>query len=111
LREISGQDFTAKDFRTWAGTTIAYEVLSVHVKVTSATAAKRNVLTALDCVAKQLGNSRAVCRKSYVHPGLLESYLVNGSFSIEQRRSTRTGLTSIEANVALLFRQLSRSAR
>jgi DNA topoisomerase-1 len=86
-------------------------VLSVHVKVSSATAAKRNILAALDCVARRLGNTQAVCRKSYVHPGLLQSYLVNGSFNIEQRRSARTGLTSIEADVAVLFKRLSRSEK
>ena len=109
VREISGKEFTAKDFRTWAGTAIAFEVLCVSVKVTSPTAAKRNILAALDCVAERLGNTRAVCRKSYVHPGLLESYLVAGSFKIEQRRSSRSGLTSTEANVALLFKRLARS--
>jgi DNA topoisomerase I len=109
VREISGKEFTAKDFRTWAGTAIAFEVLCVSVKVTSRTVAKRNIVAALDCVAERLGNTRAVCRKSYVHPGLLESYLVAGSFKIEQKRSSRSGLTSTEANVALLFRRLARS--
>ena len=111
LREISGQDFTAKDFRTWAGTTIAFEVLSVSATATSATAAKRNVLAALDCVAKKLGNTRAVCRKSYVHPGLLETYMITGAFEVVQHINRRSGLTSIEANVAVLFRHLLRSQR
>jgi DNA topoisomerase-1 len=109
LHEISGKEFTAKDFRTWAATAIAFEVLCVAVKVTSPTAAKRNILAALDCVAERLGNTRAVCRRSYVHPGLLESYLVGGSFKFEQRRNTRSGLTSTEANVARFFRRLARS--
>jgi DNA topoisomerase I len=109
VREISGKEFTAKDFRTWAGTAIAFEVLCVSVKVTSLVVAKRNIVAALDCVAEHLGNTRAVCRKSYVHPGLLASYLVAGSFKIEQRRSNCSGLTSTEANVALLFKRLARS--
>lgn len=109
VHEISGKEFTAKDFRTWAGTAIAFEVLSVSVKVTSPTAAKRNILAALDCVAERLGNTRAVCRKSYVHPGLLESYRVAGSLKIEQRRNGRSDLTSTEVNVALMFRRLARS--
>jgi DNA topoisomerase-1 len=87
----------------------AFEVLSVSVKVTSRVVAKRNIVAALDCVTEHLGDTRAVCRKSYVHPGLLESYLVAGSFKIEQRRSSRSGLTSTEANVALLFKRLARS--
>jgi DNA topoisomerase-1 len=111
LREVSGQDFTAKDFRTWAGTTIAFEVLSTSSTATSARAAKRNVLAALDCVAKKLGNTRAVCRKSYVHPALFETYMVTGAFEVVQHRNQRTGLTTIEANVAVLFRHLWRSQR
>jgi DNA topoisomerase-1 len=109
IREISGQNFTAKDFRTWAGTAIAFEVLSVRVEVKSQSAAKRNVLAALDCVAQRLGNTRAVCRKSYVHPGLLEAYLVWGSFKVEMRNVNRSGLTSIEASLARLFRRLAHS--
>ena len=109
VREISGKEFTAKDFRTWAGTAIAFEVLCVSVKVTSLIVAKRNIVAALDCVAERLGNTRAVCRKSYVHPGLLKSYLVAGCFKIEQRSNSRSGLTSTEANVALLFKRLARS--
>jgi DNA topoisomerase-1 len=111
LREISGQDFTAKDFRTWAGTTIAFEVLSLSATATSARAAKRNVLAALDCVAKKLGNTRAICRKSYVHPGLLETYMITGAFEVVQRRNRSSGLTSVEANVAILFKHLLRSQR
>jgi DNA topoisomerase-1 len=109
IREISGKDFTAKDFRTWAGTTIAFEVLCVRVEVRSQSAAKRNILAALDSVAERLGNTRAVCRKSYVHPGLLDAYLVWGSFKVEARSNSRAGLSSIEASMAQLFRRLSRS--
>jgi DNA topoisomerase-1 len=111
LREISGQDFTAKDFRTWAGTTIAFEVLCMSTTATSARAAKRNIVAALDCVAKKLGNTRAVCRKSYVHPGLFEAYTITGAFEVVQQVNRRSGLTSIEANVAVLFRHLLRSQR
>lgn len=107
IREISGKNFTAKDFRTWAGTAIAFEVLSVRVEVSSHSAAKRNILAALDCVAQRLGNTRAVCRKSYVHPGLLDAYLVWGSFKLEARNVSRSGLSSIEASLARLFRRLA----
>jgi DNA topoisomerase-1 len=107
IREISGKNFTAKDFRTWAGTSIAFEVLCVSVEVKSKSAAKRNVLAALDCVAQRLGNTRAVCRKSYVHPGLLEAYLVWGTFKLEVRNVNRSGLSSIEASLAGLFRRLA----
>jgi DNA topoisomerase I len=57
VHEISGKEFTAKDLRTRAGTAIAFEVLSVSVKVTSLPVAKRNILAALDCVALRLGNT------------------------------------------------------
>ena len=63
-----GQDFTAKDFRTWAGTVLAAQKLCAMESATSATAAKQNVLAAIDQVAESLGNTRAVCRKCYVHP-------------------------------------------
>ncbi len=109
IREISGKNFTAKDFRTWAGTAIAFEVLSVRVEVKSQRVAKRNIVKALDCVAERLGNTRAVCRKSYVHPGLLEAYLVWGSFKLEARNVSRSGLSAIEASLAGLFRHLAHS--
>jgi DNA topoisomerase-1 len=111
IREISGDNFTAKDFRTWAGTAIAFEVLSVRLEFSSMTAAKRNVVAALDCVAERLGNTRAVCKKSYVHPGLLDAYMVGGFIRIETRGVRRAGLSAIEASVAQMFRRLARFER
>lgn len=75
LRETTGEDYTAKDFRTWAGTVLAAAALRQLEGFESATEAKRNVIAALDRVAKRLGNTRAVCRRSYVHPAVLDSYL------------------------------------
>ncbi|HVV70143.1 MAG TPA: DNA topoisomerase IB [Verrucomicrobiae bacterium] len=75
LREISGQDFTAKDFRTWAGTMLAAVALSALAPVGSQTQAKRNVADAIRSVAERLGNTPTVCRKCYIHPEILESYL------------------------------------
>jgi DNA topoisomerase IB len=75
MKEITQQDFTAKDFRTWAGTLFATLALSEYKKYDSQAEAKRNVLAAIDQVAKQLGNSRAICRKCYVHPEILNAYL------------------------------------
>jgi DNA topoisomerase-1 len=74
LRAASNNDFTAKDFRTWAGTTLALDSLATLGPADSAAAAKRNILQALDVVAERLGNTRAVCRKSYVVPELLLAY-------------------------------------
>lgn len=74
IKEISGGNFTAKDFRTWTGTLHAIEALKELGEATSATDAKKKVNEALDMVAKQLGNTRSVCRKYYVHPAVLDHY-------------------------------------
>ena len=75
LREITGQDFTAKDFRTWAGTVLAAMALQAQDAFANKTQAKKNVKDAISAVAKILGNTPAVCRKCYVHPAVLETYL------------------------------------
>ena len=74
LRQISGQDVTAKDFRTWAGTISAAMALSELGPATSERETKKNVVQAVDQVAGRLGNTRAVCRKYYVHPAVLDAY-------------------------------------
>lgn len=74
IRNITGQDFTAKDFRTWAGTSLALLELEGLGVAESATAAKRNVVAAIKNVAQRLGNRPAACRKYYVHPAVLDSY-------------------------------------
>jgi DNA topoisomerase-1 len=74
LREITGADYTAKDFRTWAGTVIAASVLR-HLPVADSEAGKnRDMLAAVDAVAEELGNTRAVARQSYIHPAIFEAY-------------------------------------
>lgn len=75
LRSISGQDFTAKDFRTWAGTGLAARVLAELPTPESGTHGKKNVAQAVKSVACQLGNTPAVCRKSYIHPAIIDAYL------------------------------------
>jgi DNA topoisomerase I len=74
LREITGEDFTAKDFRTWSGTVETALALEELGEATSKTAAKRNVSEAIKLVAKELGNRAATCRKYYVHPTILDAY-------------------------------------
>ncbi|HET6522515.1 MAG TPA: hypothetical protein VFG47_22235, partial [Geminicoccaceae bacterium] len=74
LREISGQDFTAKDFRTWSGTVLAALALQEFESFDSQAAAKRNVTRAIERVASELGNTPAVCRKCYVHPEVFDAY-------------------------------------
>jgi DNA topoisomerase-1 len=74
LREVSGGDFTAKDFRTWAGTVLAARALRQGERFSSARQARKNIVRAMEEVARQLGNTPAICRKSYVHPAILDSY-------------------------------------
>ncbi|GAC1457942.1 MAG: DNA topoisomerase IB [Candidatus Limnocylindrales bacterium] len=75
LKEIAGDDFTAKDFRTWAGTVLAVRALEELDGYGSEAEAKRQVQAAVESVAKRLGNTRAVCRKCYIHPAVLDAYL------------------------------------
>jgi DNA topoisomerase I len=75
LREITGEDVTAKDFRTWAATNLAAVALRECGPPETAAAAKRNVLRTIEAVAKLLGNTRAICRKCYIHPAVLDGYL------------------------------------
>jgi DNA topoisomerase I len=75
LRDITGEPFTAKDFRTWAGTVLACMALQEFEAFGSDTEAKKNVVAAVKRVAERLGNTPAVCRSSYIHPEILGSYL------------------------------------
>ena len=75
LREISGTDITAKDFRTWTGTVLAALALAEYEKADSQAAAKRNVREAIEQVSARLGNTPTICRKCYVHPQVIDSYL------------------------------------
>jgi DNA topoisomerase-1 len=75
LREISGDDVTAKDFRTWAGTVQATRELSAIGAAASGRAAKRNITQAVKAVAARLGNTPAVCRRCYIHPAIVQAYI------------------------------------
>jgi DNA topoisomerase-1 len=75
LHEVVGGDFTAKDFRTWAGTVLAARALQELGKFASKTEARRNLMEAVKSVAKMLGNTPAICRGSYIHPVILNAYL------------------------------------
>jgi DNA topoisomerase-1 len=113
LKEISGQDFTAKDFRTWAGTVLASLALQEFEKFDSQAQAKENAVQAIEAVASRLGNTPSVCRKCYVHPTILESYLdgtmletMQQEAEAELKKSLR-GLRAEEAAVlAFLERRL-----
>lgn len=102
LREISGADFTAKDFRTWAGTRLAIEELRDHADTQSRTRNQRRVLLAVDAVARRLGNTRSVCRKCYIHPTVMDAF-IDGSFAETLERAAQRqpprGLSADEAVV------------
>ena len=75
LHAISGHPFTAKDFRTWAGTVLAAIALGQMEEVDGTAAAKKNVIAAVEAVARMLGNTAAICRKCYIHPAVITRYL------------------------------------
>jgi len=75
LKEITGEEFTAKDFRTWSATVMALAELSLRCEFKSVREGKSSITEAMKNVARQLGNTPAICRKSYVHPGIVGSYL------------------------------------
>jgi len=89
LREITGEDFTAKDFRTWAGTVLAAQALAEVAAFKSPREAKRNVLRAIESVAKRLGNTSAVCRKCYIHPAILDAYMDGATIQTIKARARR----------------------
>lgn len=118
LREISGHDFTAKDFRTWAGTVLAAHALQEFEEFDSHAAAKRNITRAIESVAERLGNTAAVCRKCYVHPAIIDSYLDKSlvkNLKARAEHELRTQLKNISAEegavLALLQQRMERETR
>jgi DNA topoisomerase-1 len=111
LREITGEEYTAKDFRTWAGTALAAQALQEFEDFDSHAAARRNVTRAIERVAQRLGNTKAICRKCYVHPAIIDSYLDRSLLSTFRQRTEstlRNSLSSLspeEAAVLALLQQ------
>ena len=102
LRAIAGEEFSAKDFRTWAGTTLAAKILQRAGEDDNEEPSESTLVKAIDEVAAALGNTRAVCRKYYIHPAIMDAYLsgtLTQSFTDQSPRATRTGLSSEEAAV------------
>jgi DNA topoisomerase-1 len=117
LRRASGQDFTAKDFRTWAGTVLAARALQEFEAFDSQAQAKKNVVRAIETVAARLGNTKAVCRKCYIHPAVLDAYLDGSLLKTLQGRvehEIRRGLARLRpeeaAVLAFLQERLRREA-
>ena len=89
VKDASGEDFSAKDFRTWAGTVLAALALEEFEAFASETQAKRNIVRAIARVAGQLGNTPAICRKSYVHPAVIDAYLDGAVLTSRRRRDEK----------------------
>ncbi len=110
LREITGEEYTAKDFRTWSGTVLAALALREFEKFDSETQAKKNIVRAIESVAEKLGNTPSICRKCYVHPAVIDSYL-DGTMLEALRARTRQeiedrhALSAEEAAVVALLQQ------
>jgi DNA topoisomerase-1 len=111
LREITGEDFSAKDFRTWSGTVMAFLALKQFPKFTSGKRATRNVNQAIEAVAGVLGNTSAVCKKCYIHPAILNSYLDGSWFRNGQQMSkpkrTLSNLRAEEIAVMTLLQRVN----
>ena len=113
LAEISGDHFTAKDFRTWAGTILACTMLRTFEAFKSETEAKKNLVHAIKQVAKQLGNTPSVCRKCYIHPAIIEKYMA-GSIDEGFSRKVADGMLispkALRSFETPLMRMLSKAA-
>ena len=91
LKEITGRDITAKDFRTWAGTVLAALALAEFEEFDSQAMAKKNIRSAIEKVSSRLGNTPSICRKCYVHPEVFSSYL-DGGLLLEIKEEIETEL-------------------
>ena len=112
LKEVSGGSFTAKDFRTWAGTLAAAQALDeVETIPETKTGMNRAIVQAIDQVAETLGNTRAVCRGSYIHPAVLDSFRDGLTLSKVTPASNPRGLADAEARLVSLLRRSSRSRK
>ncbi|MFL5194754.1 MAG: DNA topoisomerase IB, partial [Microvirga sp.] len=115
LKEITGNEITAKDFRTWAGTVLAALALAEFEEFDSDAKAKKNIRAAIEKVSARLGNTPTICRKCYVHPEVFASYLDGGlllDIKEEIETELREDLSSLKpeeaAVLALLEQRLSR---
>jgi DNA topoisomerase-1 len=118
LRDISGEDYTAKDFRTWSGTVLAALALNAFEQFDSETQARKNIVRAIESVAERLGNTPTICRKCYVHPAIIEAYLdgtILEALRVRAEQELMEDLHALQpeeaAVVALLQQRLSNGAR
>ena len=113
LKDVTGGQFTAKDFRTWAGTLSAAQALDDLEPPASKTAANRAIVQAVDRVAEALGNTRAVCRKCYIHPAVFDSFVEGVTLSNVAINKARVpkGLLDAEARLVALLRRADRARK
>ncbi|HET9568309.1 MAG TPA: hypothetical protein VFP16_08070, partial [Vicinamibacterales bacterium] len=115
LREVTGQDFTAKSFRTWAATVLAACALQEFPEYKSNAHAKRNVNQAIEAVAGVLGNTPAICRKSYIHPAIVDAYTDGALPRTRSRKLTAVSLAGdfqrMETAVLAWLHRLQRAAQ
>lgn len=110
LKRIGGQDITAKDFRTWAGTVLAVQFLQGLPPAESSKEAKRNIARAIESVAHRLRNTKTVCRQCYIHPTVLESYL-EGDFTDGLMKSHGHQRRLLSLDECVVVQMLSRRPR
>lgn len=117
LRRIAGEEFSAKDFRTWAATVLAAEALHEFGRFETTAQGKKNMLAAIEKVAARLGNTPTICRKSYIHPAVLNGYLDGLTVTVLERRAEKalradlSRLSTIEASVLVFLQQQLKRAQ
>jgi DNA topoisomerase-1 len=111
IKDVSGYDCSAKDFRTWAGSVHALQAFRSLGEALTATESKKNILSALDEVSKKLGNTRTVCKKYYVHPALIQLYEENNlsgylkELDMLEEPDNKSGLTAEEKVLMKILKQ------
>ncbi|HEX6974304.1 MAG TPA: hypothetical protein VF147_07885 [Vicinamibacterales bacterium] len=116
LQDVTGFDFTSKDFRTWAGTVLAAQLLRAFEQSESDAQRKKNIVSAVEAVAKRLGNTKAVCRKCYIHPAVFDAYLDGSMLKTVAQRARRVAAAGRlseggAAVLSLLQRRLARESK
>lgn len=114
LQRVTGEPFSAKDFRTWSGTLLAVHALAACEPCTSLAAQRREVKRALERVSTELGNTVAVCRKSYVHPAVIDQYTtgeLQAAFRKATERARRSPIAGLRAAEVVALRWLEALAK
>jgi DNA topoisomerase-1 len=107
LKDLTGCDYTSKDFRTWAGTVLAAQLLSECEPSETIAQAKQTIVRVVQAVAQRLGNTQAVCRKSYIHPAVLDRYVDGPAVRCAARSRAKGRLSAAEHEALSLLRRAS----